>query len=127
MLGAPRARFAVMCALGQMTRAMPRFARRAVRGGNTGSQVVLGGQRIEIKRPRARALDAGELELPTFAWAAGADPLNAATMGRIAAGLSTRRYAGTLDELAPPHRALSTSKRYVFTGSVASGRSTRPT
>ncbi len=92
---------------------VPDAARRAVRGGNTGSQVVLGGQRIEIKRPRARAVDAGELELPTFAWAAGADPLNAATMGRIAAGVSTRRYAGTLDELAPPHKALSTSKSAV--------------
>jgi putative transposase len=32
----------------------------------------------------ARALDAGELELPSFTWAAGADPLNAATMAAIA-------------------------------------------
>ena len=92
---------------------VPDAARRAVRGGSTGSQVVLGGQRIVIKRPRARAVDAGELELPTFAWAAGADPLNAATMASIAAGVSTRRYAGTLDELPAPHQALSTSKSAV--------------
>ena len=92
---------------------VPDAARRAVRGGSTGSQVVLGGQRIVIKRPRARAVDAGELELPTFAWAASADPLNAATMASIAAGVSTRRYAGTLDELPAPHQALSTSKSAV--------------
>ena len=92
---------------------VPDAARRAVRGGSTGSQVVLGGQRIVIKRPRARAVDAGELELPTFAWAASADPLNAATMASIAAGVSTRRYAGTLDELPAPHQARSTSKSAV--------------
>ena len=96
---------------------VPDAARRAVRGGSTASQVVLGGQRIAIKRPRARGVGAGvraaELELPTFAWAAGADPLNAATMAAIAAGVSTRRYAGTLDELPPPEEALSVSKSAV--------------
>ena len=42
-------------------------------------------------RERAR-VDAGELSLPTFAWAAHADPLNRATIAAIAAGVSTRRY-----------------------------------
>jgi|SRR5690349_16828641 len=54
--------------------------RRAVRGGSTSSRVVLGGQRIAIKRPRVRSIDAGEIELPSFAWAAGGDPLDMATM-----------------------------------------------
>ena len=102
---------------------VPDAARRAVRGGSTASQVVLGGQRIAIKRPRARGVGAGvravELELPTFAWAAGADPLNAATMAAIAAGVSTRRYAGTLDELPPPEEALSVSKSAVSRRFVA--------
>ena len=98
---------------------VPDAARRAVRGGSTSSRVVLGGQRIEIKRPRVRAVDAGELALPTFTWAAGADPLNAATMAAIAAGVSTRRYASTLDELPPPEKALSTSKSAVSRRFVA--------
>ena len=68
---------------------VPDAQRRAVRGGHTSSRVVLGGQRIDIRRPRARALDSGELPLPTFAWAAGADPLNAATLSAVAAGVST--------------------------------------
>jgi hypothetical protein len=56
---------------------------------------VLGGQRIAVRRPRARSLDEGELSLPSFQWAASADPLDAATMAAIAAGVSTRRYAST--------------------------------
>jgi putative transposase len=91
-------------------RGVPDADRRAVRGGSTRSAVVLGGQRIGVKRPRARSIDAGELELPSFAWAAGADPLAAATMAAIAAGVSMRRYASTQEELPPPEQALSVSK-----------------
>ena len=98
---------------------VPDAARRAVRGGTTCSRVVLGGQRIEVKRPRARAPDAGELHLPTFTWAASADPLNAATMTAIAAGVSTRRYASTLEPLAPAHEASATSKSAVSRRFVA--------
>ena len=58
-------------------------------------------------------LERGELELPTFAWAADSDRLDMATLASIAAGVSTRRYAGTLDELAPPQEALSVSKSAV--------------
>lgn len=87
-------------------RGVPDAHRRAVRGGSTSSKVVLGGQRIDIRRPRVREVDAGELALPSFAWAAGADPLNAATMAAIASGVSTRRYAGTVDRL-PPHESSS--------------------
>jgi len=89
---------------------VPDADRRAVRGGSTRSAVVLGGQRIGVKRPRARCVDAGELELPSFAWAAGTDPLDTATMAAIAAGVSMRRYASTLEELPPPEKALSVSK-----------------
>jgi transposase-like protein len=71
---------------------------------------VLGGQRIGVRRPRARAVDAGELELPTFAWAAAGDPLDAATMAAIAAGVSMRRYGTTLEPLPASERSSSTSK-----------------
>jgi putative transposase len=92
---------------------VPDAGRKAVRGGTTPSSVVLGGQRIAITKPRARSLERGELELPTFAWAADTDPLNMATMASIAAGVSTRRYAGTLDELSEPDEPLSVSKSSV--------------
>jgi transposase-like protein len=92
---------------------VPDANRMAVRGGSTRSAVVLGGQRIGITRPRARSIEHGELALPTFAWAAQADPLDAATMASMAAGVSTRRYAGTLEELPAPEEPRSVSKSAV--------------
>jgi transposase-like protein len=94
-------------------RNVPNAQRRAVRGGTTRSSVVLGGQRIAITRPRARSLERGELALPSFAWAADGDPLDAATLASMAAGVSARRYAGTLDELPPPDEPGSVSKSAV--------------
>ena len=61
-------------------RNVPDAGRKAVRGGTTRSSVVLGGQRIAVTKPRARSLEHGELELPTFAWAANTDALDMATM-----------------------------------------------
>jgi putative transposase len=72
---------------------------------------VLGGQRIAVRRPRA--LDAGELRLPSFEWAANADPLDAATMAAIAAGVSTRRYASTQEPVPAAHQPRAASKSAV--------------
>ena len=98
---------------------VPNPARSAVRGGTTSSKVVLGGQRIGMSRPRVRAVDAGELQLPSFQWAAVADPLNAATMNAIAAGVSTRRYATTLDALPAGEHSSATSHSSVSRRFVA--------
>ena len=98
---------------------IPDGNRRAIRGGHTAGAVVLGGQRIGIKRPRARSIKRGELQLPTYEWAADRDPLDAATLAAIAAGVSTRRYASTLDKLPPPEEPLSVSKSAVSRRFVA--------
>ncbi len=92
---------------------VPDAQRRAVRGGSTASQVVLGGQRIAVRRPRARSLSDGELTLPSFEWAANGDPLDAATMAAIAAGVSTRRYASTQEPVSPAHQPSAASKSAV--------------
>ena len=92
---------------------VPDARRRAVRGGTTASQVVLGGQRIAVRRPRARSTSSGEIALPSFEWAACADPLDAATMAAIAAGVSTRRYASTQEPVPPAHRPSAASKSAV--------------
>lgn len=92
---------------------VPDPQRRAIRGGSTASQVVLGGQRIAVRRPRARSLDDGELALPSFEWAASGDPLNAATMAAIAAGVSTRRYASTQEPVPAAHQPRAASKSAV--------------
>ena len=92
---------------------VPDAQRRAVRGGTTASQVVLGGQRIAVRRPRARSMTEGELALRSFDWAAGGDPLDAATMAAIAAGVSTRRYASTQEPVPATHKPRSASKSAV--------------
>lgn len=98
---------------------VPNAARSAVRGGTTRSKVVLGGQRIDVTRPRVRAVNARELQLPSFQWAAAADPLNSATMAAIAAGVSTRRYATTLDALPDSEHSSATSRSSVSRRFVA--------
>jgi transposase-like protein len=92
---------------------VPDESRRATRGGSTASRVVLGGQRIAVRRLRARSLDEGELALPAFEWAAAADPLDAATLAAIAAGVSTRRYGATQEPVPAAHRPSAASKSAV--------------
>ena len=92
---------------------VPDSGRRAVRGGTTASQVVLGGQRIAVRRPRARSVTEGEMALRSFEWAAAADPLDAATMAAIAAGVSTRSYASTQEPVPAAHRPRAASKSAV--------------
>jgi transposase-like protein len=72
--------------------------RKATRSGSTGSEVTLGGRRIAIRRLRARGRG-GELELPSFAFAADRDPLDEHTLEVIAAGVSTRKYERALEPL----------------------------
>ena len=98
---------------------VPDPGRTAYRGGHTNTSVVLGGRRIGIRRPRARALEAQELSLPTFEWASELDPLNAATLSAIAAGVSTRRYQRSLDPLPASERHCSVSRSSVSRRFVA--------
>jgi len=79
-----------------------------------------------MRRPRARSVVGEELSLPSFGWADKRDPLNEATLAAIAAGVSTRRYAGTLDPL-PAHELQSSvcrssvSRRFVALSAVQLG------
>ena len=78
---------------------VPDPGRRAYRHGKVAGEVTLGGRRILVPRLRARSVDGAELVLPSFAYAAGRDPLDARTLEAIAAGVSTRAYGRVLDPL----------------------------
>ena len=91
-------------------KSVPDADRRAVRGGTHAQRRGAGRPAHRHQAAAGTQRRCGELELPTFAWAAGTDPLDAATMAAIAAGVSMRRYASTLEELPPPEKALSVSK-----------------
>jgi transposase-like protein len=71
--------------------------RSATRAGRTRGEVTLGGRRIVLQRPRVRSATAGELTLPSFAFAAERDPLDARTLEAIALGVSNRDYRRSLD------------------------------
>ncbi len=81
--------------------------RRAGRAGTTRSEVTLGGRRIAIPRPRVRSKEGEEVELPSFAFAASRDPLDRYTLNAVACGISSRKYARSLD----PYSRRSTSDR----------------
>ncbi len=98
---------------------LPNPQRKAGRGGSTGSEITLGGRRIEIRRLRANAINGPELELPSFAWAASRDPLNSHTMDAILAGISTRKYAASLDRLPAEESERAVSKSSVSRRFVA--------
>ncbi len=80
------------------------------RAGSTESPITLGGRRISIARPRARTRDGQEVSLPSYEAASDRDPLDRQTLASMAAGVSTRRYAGTLDRLPQDERERATSK-----------------
>lgn len=94
-------------------------ARRAVRGGSTASEITLGGRRMQVRRLRATAVEGGEVALPSFLWATERDPLNAQTWRAIAAGVSTRKYAASLDPVPATVTERATSRSAVSRRFVA--------
>lgn len=70
--------------------------RTAVRHGHEAGEVTLGGRRVAVRRPRARAADgASEVPLATYVHFADRDPLTRVVLEQMLAGVSTRRFART--------------------------------
>lgn len=68
------------------------------RHGSDQTTVVMGGKKIHVERPRVRAADgSGELPLPSLGQFQSEDPLNDAIMAKLLAGVSTRKYANTIE------------------------------
>jgi putative transposase len=69
-----------------------------VRWGATDGRLVMGGQRVIVRKPRVRQ-DGKEVELPTWAEFADEDPLDERAFEQLVLGVSTRNYDRSLDEL----------------------------
>jgi transposase-like protein len=93
--------------------------RSAGRAGTTRSEVTLGGRRVPVRRPRVRSQDGQEMELPSFAFAAKRDPLDRHALNAVACGISTRKYARSLEPLSESVDERSTSKSSVSRRYVA--------
>lgn len=100
----------------------PRYAhepeRPASRAGRTPSEVVLGGRKVTIQRPRVRTA-AGEVPLPTFQTMAATDPLDRRVVEQMLVGVATRQYARSLEPLGPEMQSRGTSKSAVSRRFVA--------
>lgn len=96
--------------------------RVATRHGTEAGSVTLGGRRVPITRPRARAVDGGgEVSVPAYEVFNGTELLGKMAMERMLAGVSTRRYPVALEPVgqAVEAEASSTSKSAVSRKFVA--------
>ena len=75
--------------------------RQALRSGHVPSSLVMGGRRVKVERPRARSIDGHELRLPSWRAWSSRDPLDERAFEQMVLGVSTRRYARSLEAL--PH------------------------
>jgi transposase-like protein len=73
--------------------------RKALRAGHVGSSLVMGGRRVAVQRPRARSVEGRELGLPSWREWSLRDPLDERALEQMVLGVSTRRYARSLEPL----------------------------
>jgi transposase-like protein len=96
--------------------------RDVVRGGTVDGELVLGGRRVSVRRPRARLVGGGEVRLPTYETLRAADPLHERAVGQMLVGVATRKYARSLEALPPQVATRGTSKSAVSRRFVARTR-----
>jgi putative transposase len=94
--------------------------RKASRAGYADeAELVLGGRRVAVKRPRARSRDGKEVPLPSWERFAAEDPLNARAVEQMVLGVATRKYARSLEALPAGTKSRGTSKSAVSRRFVA--------
>lgn len=86
--------------------------RAASRAGTVTSEVVLGGRKVQIRRPRVCASGA-EIALPTFEAFAETAPLNRGVVEQRLLGVATRQYGRSLEPVGAEVRVRGTSKSAV--------------
>lgn len=93
--------------------------RGAYRSGHTVGELVLGGRRVQVSRPRARGLEGKERHLPSWRAFSAADPLGERALKQMLVGVSTRRYERSLEPVPAGVRTRGTSKSAVSRRFVA--------
>ena len=98
-------------------------SRSASRAGYAPGELVLGGRRVTVQRPRVRS-KAGEVALPVWERLAAEDPLNARAVEQMVLGVATRKYARSLEPLPAETKSRGTSKSAVSRRFVAATEKT---
>lgn len=92
--------------------------RRAHRAGHADGELVLGGRLASVRRPRARDAD-GEVTLPSWSAFRERDPLDERAVEQMLVGVSTRKYARSLEPVDSSLVTRGTSKSAVSRRFVA--------
>ena len=92
--------------------------RTATRAGTAPSEVVRGGRKVQIRRPRVRTNN-DEVPLPTFQAFADTDPLDRRIVEQMLIGVATRQYARSLEPTGADVISRGTSKSAVSRRFVA--------
>lgn len=82
------------------------------RAGSATGELVLGGRRARVRRPRVRDED-GEVELATWAQFASEDPLRDRALEQMVIGVSTRKYQRSLEAVPEEVATRGTSRSAV--------------
>ncbi len=94
--------------------------RRAMRAGHAPGELVMGGRKVRVSRPRVRTADgAEELALPSWRTFSMEDPLERDAVEKMLIGVSTRKYRRALDAVPPELDEFGTSKSAVSRRFVA--------
>jgi transposase-like protein len=93
--------------------------RTARRAGHVVGELVLGGRRVKVRRPRARSMDGQELTLPSWRQFSVEDPLHRRALEQMLVGVSTRKYERSLEPVKAPAKTRGTSKSAVSRRFVA--------
>lgn len=72
-------------------------SRNSYRHGHESTQVVLGGQKVSMSKPRMRSMEGHDIPHETLIQFQSEDPLTQLVLNRLIAGVSTRSYDKTLD------------------------------
>jgi len=87
--------------------------REAYRYGYDQGQLVMGGRKVSVPKPRVRRVAGGEVPLPTWEAFRGTDPLNERVVEQMLCGVSTRKYERSLEPLDEERKAIGVKKSSV--------------
>src|SRR5260370_26288701 len=93
--------------------------RKASRAGHAAGELVMGGRRASVRRPRVRSVEGQEVELPSWEQFSSEDPLTNRAVEEMVLGVSTRKYERALEEMPPELRTRGESKSTVSRRFVA--------
>lgn len=96
--------------------------RETVRGGTVDGELVLGGRRVVVRRPRVRRVGGGEVRLPSYERLRDEDPLHERAVEQMLVGVATRKYERSLEALPASVATRGTSKSAVSRRFVARTR-----